>query len=438
MLAFLNCNERVFCMNDSHNIFLSSSVVPTKIDVCDLRVGMYVCKLDKPWLESSFLFQGFELKNQADVDAVRKECQFVYIDVEKQNIALIHQYKKTPYLTTGTLEKKRSIPPKTSFIQEIERATQAYGKTSDLVRSFMEDVQLGKAINVAIAKKAVAECVDSILQAPDALLWMTQLKHRDTYTAQHSMNVAILSIALGKHLNLGVTELNNLGLCGMMHDMGKMRVPLEILNKPAKLEPNELKIMQNHTLYGGNLLLSSKDMYPGAIDVALGHHERLDGTGYPSQLTDAQITPYSRIVTIADMYDAISSDRVYQKGRTHLEAINIMTKMCGTQLDTRLTYKFIECIGIYPAGSIVELQGGEIAVVIEVNPLHKLKPKILLLLDENKQRRPLQLVDLFLMDGLEVGERTIKNVIRAEQYNINLNEYHELGLIGSLSSQKGH
>ena len=115
-----------------------------------------------------------------------------------------------------------------------------------------------------------------------------------------------------------------------------------------------------------------------------------------------------------------------------------MTKMCGTQLDSRLTYKFIECIGIYPAGSIVELQGGEIAVVIEVNPLHKLKPKILLLLDENKQRRPLQLVDLFLMDGLEVGERTIKNVIRAEQYNINLNEYHELGLIGSLSSQKGH
>jgi HD-GYP domain-containing protein (c-di-GMP phosphodiesterase class II) len=421
-------------MDDSNNIFLASSVVPTKIDVCDLKVGMYVSQLDKPWLESSFLFQGFELKNQADIDAVRKECEFVYIDVEKQNIVPIfsRQYKQAPYLTTGTLEKKRHSPQKTSFIQEIEHANQAYEKTSDLVRSFMQDVQLGKAINVAIAKKVVAECVDSVLHAPDALLWMTQLKRRDMYTAQHSINVSILSIALGKHLNLDIAELNNLGLCGMMHDMGKMKVPLEILNKPSKLEPAELKIMQAHPLFGRRLLMSSKDMYPGAIDVALSHHERLDGKGYPYQLSDAQITPYNRIVTIADMYDAISSDRVYQKGRSHLEAINIMTKMCGTQLDTRLTYKFIECMGIYPAGSIVELHSGEIAVVIEVNPQHKLKPKILLLLDENKQRQSLQLIDLLLTDGFDVSERTIKNVIKADQYNIDLNEYCSLDFISNL------
>jgi HD-GYP domain-containing protein (c-di-GMP phosphodiesterase class II) len=295
----------------------------------------------------------------------------------------------------------------------------------------MEDVQLGRAINVAIAKKVVAECVDSVLHAPDALLWMTQLKHRDMYTAQHSMNVCILSIALGRHINLPESELNNLGLCGMMHDMGKMKIPLEILNKPGKLEPDELIIMQSHSLEGEKLLLSSKDMYSGAIDVARSHHERLDGKGYPYRLTDMQITPYSRIVTIADMYDAISSDRVYQKGRTHLEALNIMTKMCGTQLDTKLTYQFIECMGIYPPGSVVELQSGEIAVVIEVNPLYKLKPKILLLLDENKQRRPLRLIDLFLiMDDMEVGNRTIKNIVRAEEYNIDLSEYYNIGLIG--------
>jgi HD-GYP domain-containing protein (c-di-GMP phosphodiesterase class II) len=391
---------------------------------------MYVCQLDKPWLESSFLFQGFELKNQEDVDAVRQECQFVYIDVEKQSIALKFQHKSAPYIS-GSLEKRPVHQPKSSFIQEIDRAAHAYGQTSDLVRGFMEDVQLGRAINVAIAKKVVAECVDSVLHAPDALLWMTQLKHRDMYTAQHSMNVCILSIALGRHINLPESELNNLGLCGMMHDMGKMKIPLEILNKPGKLEPDELIIMQSHSLEGEKLLLSSKDMYSGAIDVARSHHERLDGKGYPYRLTDMQITPYSRIVTIADMYDAISSDRVYQKGRTHLEALNIMTKMCGTQLDTKLTYQFIECMGIYPPGSVVELQSGEIAVVIEVNPLYKLKPKILLLLDENKQRRPLRLIDLFLiMDDMEVGNRTIKNIVRAEEYNIDLSEYYNIGLIG--------
>ncbi|MDP3837469.1 MAG: DUF3391 domain-containing protein, partial [Methylococcales bacterium] len=176
-------------MDDKHNIFLASSVEPMQIDVHELKVGMYVCKLDKPWLESGFLFQGFELKNQADIDAVRNECKFVFIDVEKQNIALKHPQKETAYLTTETLEKKHPIPPKTSFIQEIDRAAYTYGKTSDLVRSFMEDVQLGKAINAAVAKKVVAECVDSVIHTPDALLWMTQLKHRDMYTAQHSMNV---------------------------------------------------------------------------------------------------------------------------------------------------------------------------------------------------------------------------------------------------------
>lgn len=409
-------------MNKDHNIFLTSSVEPIQIDVRELRVGMYVCKLDKPWLDSPFLFQGFELKNQTDVDAVRKECQFVFIDVEKQELALKNSHKNTAYLTTGTLEKKSPVPPKTSFIQEIDHAANIYGKTSDLVRGFMEDVQLGRAINVAIAKTMIAQCVDSILNAPDALLWMTQLKRRDIYTAQHSMNVCILSIALGRQIGLTVEELHNLGLCGMMHDMGKMRVPLDILNKPAKLEPQELIIMQHHTVYGWKLLMSSKDMYAGAIDVARSHHERLDGKGYPSHISDTQITPYSRIVTIADIYDAISSDRVYQQGRSHLEAINIMTKMCDTQLDSKLTYKFIECMGIYPAGNVVELNSGEVAVILEVNPLHKLKPKIVLLLDENKQPRPLQLVDLLLMDGMEVGNRTIKSIIKAEKYNINLEQ----------------
>lgn len=423
-------------MDDSFNHFITSSIVPTKIDVRELKVGMYVCALDKPWLESGFLFQGFELKTQADIDAVRKECEYVYIDIEKQSVILKHALKPTPYLTTGTLEKKRTNQPRISFIQEIDQATDTYGKTSNLVRSFMEDVQLGRGINVAVAKKAVAECVDSVLRSTDALLWMTQLKRKDVYTAQHSMNVCILSIALGKHLNFSPVELNNLGLCGMMHDMGKMNVPLEILNKPGQLEGKELKIMQSHTLYGRKLLLASKDMFPGAIDVACSHHERLDGAGYPYKLTDSQITPYSRIVTIADVYDAISSDRVYKKGKTHLETISIMTKNSGTHLDPKLIFKFIECMGIYPPGNLVELNSGEVGIVIEVNPEHKLKPKILLILDENKQRHPLQLIDLFLEGGMTTGDRTIKNIIRPEQYSIDINEFANLNLIATGLSRK--
>ena len=337
--------------------------------------------------------------------------------------------KDTPY-SKGWLDRKTPPDKLSSFEKEIEHAGYVYQETSNLVRSFMEDVCLGETITVEIAKKAVAQCVDSILHAPDALLWMTQLKNRDLYTSQHSMNVCILAIALGRQLNLSVKELNNVGLCGMMHDMGKMSVPLEVLNKPGKLEPDELKIMQSHPELGWKLLMSSSGMYAGAIDVAHSHHERLDGTGYPRKLTAEKITPYTRIVAIVDMYDAITSDRVYQKGRTHLDAINIMTKMCGTHLDSGLTYKFIECLGIYPPGSIVEMSNGEIAIVVEANQKKRLKPKIILLLDEDKKPRPERMVDLSKMDLDASGqEYRITKIVKADDYGIDLNKYYHNGII---------
>jgi len=416
-------------MTDHENSFFASSNTLTKVYVENLKVGMYVSKLDKPWLESTFLFQGFELKNQADINAVRAQCQFVFIDVAKQNKSLVFESKETSY-SKGRLDYGTPPDKLSSFEQEIERAGAVHQETSNLVRSFMQDVSLGKTLNVEIAKKAVAECVNSILHAPDALLWMTQLKNRDLYTSQHSMNVCILAIALGRQINLPVQELNNVGLCGMMHDMGKMLVPLEILNKPGKLEPDELKIMQSHAKLGWKLLLSSSGMYAGAIDVAHSHHEHLDGTGYPRKLTAEQITPYTRIVAIVDMYDAITSNRIYQSGRNHLDAINIMTEKCGTHLDSKFTYKFIECLGIYPPGSIVEMSNGEIAIVVEANQKKRLKPKIILLLDEDKNPRAERLLDLSTMDLDASGqEYRISKIVKADDYGIDLNNYYHNGII---------
>lgn len=415
-------------MNNSKTLFIDTPNTLTKINVEDLQVGMYVSKLDKPWLKSNFLFQGFELKNQADIYAVSEQCKFVYIDVNKQN--KIQTVEARDAYTKEWLDRKTPPDKLSSFEKEIEHAGYLYQETSNLVRSFMQDVCLSETINVEIAKKAVAQCVDSILHAPDALLWMTQLKNRDLYTSQHSMNVCVLAIALGRQINLSVEELNDVGLCGMMHDMGKMLVPLEVLNKPGKLEPDELKIMQSHPELGWKLLLSSSGMYAGAIDVAHNHHERLDGTGYPRKLTAEKITPYTRIVAIVDMYDAITSDRVYQKGRTHLDAIDIMTKICGTHLDSGLTYKFIECLGIYPPGCIVEMSNGEIAIVVEANQKKRLKPKIILLLDEDKKPRPERMVDLSKMDLDASGqEYRIAKIVRAEDYGIDLNKYYHNGII---------
>jgi HD-GYP domain-containing protein (c-di-GMP phosphodiesterase class II) len=412
-------------MSTPKNLFFSS-VELTKISVADLKVGMYVSELDRPWEETNFLFQGFELKNEADIKAVQEQCRFVFIDISKQTIILPPKVSSTPYTKTW-LENCKPLEKKSCFAEEISKASEVHKQLSTVVKSFMQEVSLGKSIDVALAKDVVASIVDSVIQSPDAMMWLTQLKKRDEYTSQHSMNVAVFSIALGRQLGLSIPELNDLGLCGMMHDMGKMLVPLEVLNKPGRLTDEEFKIMNRHPALGWKLLLSSSGMYGGAIDVAHNHHEKLDGTGYPRGLKAEQISPYTRIVTIVDMYDAITSDRVYKKGRTHLEGIKIMTDNGGTHLDFDLTVKFIECLGIYPPGNIVEMTNGEVAVVIETNPKHKLKPQVVFILDENKQRQEARLVDLAEMNLDKSGQPyRIKRMVNPEDYHIDLNAfYHE-------------
>lgn len=417
-------------MMDKFNELTIESIELVRVDVKDLKVGMFVSKLDRPWLDTNFVFQGFELKNQADIEEVQRQCDFVYIDVNKQTHLSKYVARSSPY-SKDYLEQVKPPEKRSSFKQEIKRAEVIYRKTSGLVKSFMEEIQLGRPINVLAARKAVSYCVDSILNAPDALMLMTQLKNRDEYTAQHSMNVCIFSIALARQINLSVEELNNVGLCGMMHDMGKMRVPLEILNKAGRLDPEELKVMQSHTGLGWQLLLSTNGMYAGAVDVAYSHHERMDGKGYPRHLTAEQITPYSRIVAIADLYDAVSSDRIYQKGRPHLDAIKILTDCSiSGHLDPPLTMKFIECLGIYPSGSIVELNSGEVAMVVEINPKSKLKPKIMMLRDADKKTCNPYIVDLSMVGLNADGQQySIKKVLRPDECDIDLLKYYQGGLL---------
>ena len=410
---------------------LYSSLTKIYTPVNQLTIGMYVIELDRPWLETSFAFQGFEIKTKAEIQAIKHVCEHVYIDLtKKKKGAPITLQNKQPsihdYLDYGPPPQKLSI-----FEKEIARAAEIYETTEVVVSDFMEKIAKGGGVDSKLARQAVAECVNSVLHSPDAMLWMTQLKNKDKYTAQHSLNVCVLSIVLGRHLNLSEMALNNLGLCGMMHDMGKMLVPLDILNKPGKLELEEMEIMQSHTTLGYELLKSSQDMYPGAIDVAWTHHERLDGKGYPRQILHGGISHFARIVTTVDMYDAITSDRVYQKGRTHLEATNILTTMSGSHLDPLLVIKFIESLGVYPPGCVVEMTNGSIAIVVEVNEKIKLRPKIIILLDEDKNQVAEEVVlDLSKMITDRAGEfYTIRGIVKPEDWNIDSSKYYQEGVL---------
>ncbi|MCU7968506.1 MAG: HD-GYP domain-containing protein [gamma proteobacterium symbiont of Bathyaustriella thionipta] len=262
-------------------------------------------------------------------------------------------------------------------------------------------------------------------------MWLTQLKNRDEYTSQHSMNVCVLSVALGRYIGLPEKELQDLGLCGMLHDMGKILIPDKVLNKPGKLTGKEVKIMKYHTVLGLKILKKSKGRVPlSVIDTAYSHHERVDGKGYHRGVGQEKITRETRIVAIADMYDALTSDRVYRKGCSHLEAIDIMNNMSGKHLDYALMLKFIECLSVYPPGSIVQLTNDEIAIVIEVNQDEKLRPKVIILLGADKQSKKEKIVNLAEREKDVGGETyTIKCTVRAVDYDIDIMKFYNSGVL---------
>lgn len=396
-----------------------------------LEIGMYVIELDRPWLDSPFLFQGFEIKSQDEIMQLKGCCDYVYIDTtikRKRRLGkFLSHHKPQPeaVMDYGTPPAKLG-----SFEKEIPRAEVVYRQISQYVAETMQRISLGETVDSKTAKAAVAECVASILQSPDAFLWLIQLKNRDEYTAQHSLNVSVLSIILGRHINLSEASLHNVGLCGLMHDMGKMLIPDHILNKPGKLDPEEMEIMRTHTTQGYELLRSSENMYPGAIKTALMHHEMLNGKGYPNRLNHRDIPLFARIVTIADIYDAMTSDRVYQKGRTHLEATSILADMSGDNLEERLVTKFIQSMGVYPPGCLVMLTNGAIAIVVEINDWIRLRPKIIILLDADKQPVAEQVINLADMPLDEQGNLLIiKAIVRGQDYGIDIRKYYCDGVL---------
>ncbi|WP_446808211.1 HD-GYP domain-containing protein [Methylomonas sp. 2BW1-5-20] len=367
--------------------------------------------------DSPFALDRIVIENHADIQAIQAICDYVYIDVKYQ------KYFSGAIPTKNTEAKKHL-----GFSRSFNQTANTFQRTGNLIKTVLDDIRFGNQFSVSAVKQAVSECVDKVLENPDTMLLLTQLKDQDQYTAQHCMNVCILSILLGRELNFSVEDLNKLGFCGLMHDVGKMKVPLEILNKPGALEDYEMDIMRKHTIYGRNVLMSARDVYPGAVDVAYDHHEHLAGTGYPRGLNKTTLSVFTKMVAVVDSYDAITSDRVYQRGKPHLMALGILVKGMSHHYEANYVTQFINCIGFYPQGNLVELSTGEIGIVVEQNKVDRLKPKILLIQDKNKSPMEEKILDLSLnvsdTDGKRYG---VKQVVRAQDYGVDLAKYYQEG-----------
>jgi HD-GYP domain-containing protein (c-di-GMP phosphodiesterase class II) len=394
-------------------------VEKVKLRVGDLRAGMYVCELDRPWLETPFLLQGIEIKSDADIEMIRRYCDYVYIDLERTKLVRIDigAVPVTSYTNETWL---------VSLEREIEQASSARENTSNLVKSFIQEIQFGNSVDIQLAKAAVSECVASVMRNSDAMMFMTQLRSKNEYVSEHAFNVCIYAIVMGRLLGLRTWELENLGTCALLHDMGTVRVPDAILNKPGKLTGEEFEVIRMHPGWGKDILMSGRNLFTGTVDVAYAHHEAIDGSGYPRGLKGTQLNQNSKIVAVADRYDAIISARPYRKARDHLGAIGVLNKMATAgHLDGDLTTTFVSYLGIYPPGTLVELSTGEVAIVLETNPHNRLKPQILVIRD--RFHNPVErYVD---MNEVRTGDPDrlyrITKVSQADEIGIELAQYKD-------------
>jgi putative nucleotidyltransferase with HDIG domain len=424
-----------------------------RVMVQDLRIGMYVSELDRPWRETPFLFQGFEIRTDEELAQLRRLCRYVYIETPDEPAAVsavsgrrvvagpprLYRIEREPPAATAAalggfevLEKfhpgrhhEPRYPDRVSLEEEMPRAREVEKNTRTLIYSIMDDVRLGRSLDSAGAKRVVAEMVESILSNPDALICLTQLKNKDEYTALHSLRVAILALSFGRHLELAPEALQVLGLGALLHDIGKLKVPAEILNKPGRLTEAEFEIMKRHVPFGVEILERTPGIPAAAIDVARYHHERYDGSGYTSGIPGEAVGLFGAIGAIVDCYDAITSDRAYHAGLSAYEALGKMYEWRRKDFHPRLVEQFIQCLGIFPIGSVVELNTGAVGVVVSVNRQRRLKPRIALVLNADKQPlSPSRIIDL--MDQTFQGpgrELEIRRVLRPGAFGINSTQY---------------
>jgi len=415
-----------------------------KVDVAELEIGMYVAELDRPWLETPFLFQGFELSTEEDLDEIRRYCEFVYIDTDQSRVLpqteaeskeeRSETNKTDPELAFGILKKhapldqsekpEQKYPDQTTLEQEIALIRETHDEALILTNEIMEDVRLGKTFNTEGAKKIIGKIVKSVIRNPDALACFSQLKHRDAYTAEHSLRVCILALSMGRHLGMAAEELEVLGIGSMLHDIGKMRIPLDILNKPRELTAKEAELVKKHVPIGVDILERTAGIPEAAIDVARSHHERYDGSGYILGRKGNEISEFGLIGGIVDYYDAVTSDRAYHNGMSPHLALKIMYELRNTAFHAGLIEEFIRCMGIYPIGSIVEMNTGEVGVVATMNRVRRLRPRVVLVLQSNNVPYPRpQTVDLTQVSTKNGKAYEISTVVEPGLYDINPTDY---------------
>jgi putative nucleotidyltransferase with HDIG domain len=354
--------------------------------VADLQVGMYVSELDRPWLETPFLFQGFYVRNEEEVAAVRSHCRQVVVDTGRETDGPA---------TTGSRPARRPTEAMRELKAEMKQATGVHVAVHASVEDVMGALKSSGKLDVGKLEAAVVPMVDSVLRNPAAMSCLMRIRRKGGYLYSHSIASSVWATALGREIGLDRDAMRVIALGAMLLDVGKTKVPESILGKPGRLDAGELAEMRRHVEYSLELVREAGSVDERVLEMIAHHHERHDGSGYPRGLEGGDIPVYGRIAGIVDTYDAMITSRPYASTQSSYGALRHLRSLAGTQFQPELVDQFTQAIGMFPTGTLVLLNTGEVAVVTAQSRIRRLRPEVMIILDAEK--RPLaeyRVVDL--------------------------------------------
>ncbi|MDD2915765.1 MAG: HD-GYP domain-containing protein [Gallionella sp.] len=371
-----------------------------RIPIEQLRTGMYIHEFCGSWYDHPFWRTAFLLDKPEDLQEILTTgIREVWIDTGKGlDVEGGKSEKAVASEIDDTLARASTgskVAHHADIAQEAARAVKICAQSKQAVASMFHEARMGKALNAGDALPVVEEITTSVLRNPGALISLARLKDKDNYTYMHSVAVCALMVSLSRQLGLDEEQTRQAGLAGLMHDIGKTMIPLEIINKPGKLSETEFQVMKNHPIDGHIILLESQGISDIALHVCLRHHEKIDGSGYPEKLANEQIDLFAKMAAVCDVYDAITSIRAYKNGWEPAESIRKMAEWSHGHFDWRIFEAFVRSIGIYPVGSLVRLASGHLGVVIGQTEQSLLTPKVKVFFSiKSNMRIPPEILDL--------------------------------------------
>lgn len=362
-----------------------------KVSTLCLKIGMYVSRLDRPSLDTPFALSDFIINDENDIDNLKKFCEYIYINIEKGVEADTYLDEPTQinrhYLDDFLEDGKRQVEyhEQTTAFQEFPVAETALREANIKVTMIMDNLKAGEELDVQAVREAVQPMLDTMIRNSDALLWMLKVHEKDDYTYAHHTDNCALAIAFGKHLGLYKEDLRLLAMGMLLLDVGKTKIPAEIINKPGTLTKEEFAAAKKHVEYGVEILSDNPGISETIISMVLTHHERFDGSGYPRALKDSQIPVFGRIAAIIDVYNAMISKTPYRDAIAPQVVLGELHKWRNKYFQNELVEHFLQCLGEFPTGSLVEMTSGEVGIIVAQNKQERLKPTIMMLLDEQKK-----------------------------------------------------